>query len=397
MYGRRVSAGDARAARRGDSLRCALALGSVLLAVAAPAARVVAAGPDPNRPEDWTVRSPDLHGVASHGAHVWAVGYWGTVLRSDDAGASWQRATVSTHRTLFDVSFADERHGWAVGENGTVLRSVDGGTSWTVQPLPTLQDPFDTNPLDVHLFGVHAVSRREAWAVGDLGVVLHVRDGEQWEIVPIDEQVYGDDETPLRILNAVQFHGPTRGFIVGEFGTVLRTTDGGRSWTGERRIDDAPGDIYLFDVSVLDEQRAAAVGLAGMVLVTGDGGESWQPRETGVGSAFYGLAWGNPAGVAVGDRGAIRRTSDVGASWQQPEQPPLFNWLAAVSSAQGEVVFAVGERGVVLRSEDGGRSFSLVRGAAPQPLGGVSAPEPTGTGDLGVGVRRGPPARPGDH
>jgi photosystem II stability/assembly factor-like uncharacterized protein len=336
---------------------------------------------EPARPEGWEIPDPDLYGVAAHGGRVWAVGYWGTLLRSEDGGTSWSRAPAGTTATLFDVSFADERHGWAVGEGGVILRSVDGGASWTRQGAlvwDLLELETEPRPLDTHLFGVEAVSKDVAWAVGDLGIVLRVADGEHWQQVRIPEASFGDDEVPDRIFNAVRFADARHGWIVGEFGTTLRTADAGQTWTGTRSFSGAPDDLYLFDVAAADARRAAVVGLAGSVLVTEDGGETWQARGATTSAGFFGVHWRDGAGLAVGDRGEMFGTGNAGASWASPQRPTLFNWLSGVAQADARRLFVVGEKGLVLGSRDGGDTWTQLLGRRPPPLASVTIPQPKG-------------------
>ena len=334
---------------------------------------------DPAHPERWAVPDPDLYGVAALGDRVWAVGYWGTLLQSSDAGATWSRMSSGTTATLYDVSFADERHGWAVGEGGLILRSVDGGTSWSPQSA-RVTDLLDGHegPLDTHLFGVAAVSTDEAWAVGDMGVVLRVSDGEHWEHFPIPDASFGDEEIPDRIFNAVSFSDTQHGWIVGEFGTTLRTADGGQTWTGTRTFTGAPDDLYLFDVAASDARHAAVAGLAGSILVTEDGGATWVARRIATSAGLYGVLWSGPSGIAVGDRGELFRTEDTGVRWSPPQRPTLFNWLAAVERDDTGRLFAVGEKGLVLGSHDGGATWTQLLGRRPPPLAGVSIPQPKG-------------------
>lgn len=385
--GKRPETGRHRRRSRGW-LRSALALG---LAVALPASAVAATAAETfpaDAPETWKIEHADLYSVTARGSRVWAVGYWGTALRSLDGGASWEAAPTPTADTLYDVHFADERHGWAVGATGRILRSVDGGASWSPQAATVEDDLGERGRLDTHLFAVAALSDREAWAVGDMGIVIHVEDGETWRQVRIPEDVYRDDEPLDRIFNGIQFADSRHGWIVGEFGTILRTQDGGRSWTADAEIQGAPDELYLYDVAVLDAERAAAVGLAGSVLVTEDGGRTWQTRRTATSAPLYGLTWGNPRAAAVGDRGEIFATSDLGRSWFVPERPPIFNWLQSVASGEGAALYAVGERGTVLRSTDEGRSWRQLRGASPPPRLGVSVPEMSGISDPGLDRRR---------
>lgn len=365
---------------------CAAVAGALRLAHAEPASE---GSFDPARPTEWSVPAADLYGVAARGDRAWAVGYWGTVLRTEDGGSSWSPADTPTARTLFDVAFADNRHGWAVGEWGTVLRSVDGGHSWQLQPVSVPDGAGGVEPITENLFGVAALSPTEAWAVGDLGRVIRVRDGEHWQAASPPESAFADDETPERIYNAVRFSDPRNGWIVGEFGTVLRTHDGGETWTGEKRFEGAPPELYLFDVAVADPARAAVVGLAGTVLVTRDGGATWQPRSTDTTASLYGIALADSTALVVGDRGVMFVGAPAHGAWSKPERPRMFNWLADVTGAGGSRYYAVGEKGLVLRSEDGGARWTQLHGKEPPPFGGVSVPEP-GRKRAGQNVPGGP-------
>lgn len=331
---------------------------------------------DPPHEDTWEVPLPDFYDVDSFGDSVWAVGYWGSVLRSSDAGDTWSQRRTPTSATLFGVSFADASHGWAVGNDGVVLHSRDGGLSWEHQTVSVPDETGGTRPLDAALFGVAAVSPTEAWAVGDFGTLLHTEDGEQWQQVVIDPAVFSDDNVPERILNEVTFSDAQHGWITGEFGTLLRTTDGGRTWLGQREIAGAIPDIYLFDLAADADGTALAGGVGGVLITSRDGGATWSALEAPTDAGLFGAAWHGGRGIAVGDRGVLLVSSEGGSSWAEPEtRPRLFNWLRAATLVDGRA-FAVGERGLVLRSRDSGASWEVAAGEQPAPRSAVSVPEP---------------------
>ena len=65
--------------------------------------------------------------------HGWAVGAGGTVLKTEDAGKTWQAVTRRTAALLTSVYFTDPQHGWIVGQNGTILHTNDHGKQWRRQ------------------------------------------------------------------------------------------------------------------------------------------------------------------------------------------------------------------------------------------------------------------------
>jgi photosystem II stability/assembly factor-like uncharacterized protein len=312
---------------------------------------------DPAHLASWKLPEASLYAVTARGQNAWAAGYWGTILRSSDGGRSWSQPTTPTAKTLFGISFADDANGWAVGAEGTILRSTDGGASWQAQAVQIADEMGGTRPLDTSLFSVAATSPTSAWAVGDLGVVIRTRDGQTWERVEIDAASYADENVLERLLNAVSFTSPTDGWIAGEFATLMRTTDGGETWVGQRVINGAPNDLYLFNLSAAAGGPAAAVGLAGSVLVSSEAGSVWDLRAIDTSAGLFGIAWDGEHGVAAGDRGVIYVSMDGGRTWKEPQRPKLFNWLAAVTFANSKEAIVVGERGVVLRSEDGGATW----------------------------------------
>lgn len=356
---------------RGPHVRVGLA-SLVLLSLAASGADF-----PPASTSAWRIPEPDLYGVDARGSLAWAVGYWGSVLRTDDAGETWEHVPTPTDLSLFDVAFGDDAHGWAVGAAGTVLRSEDGGRSWQ-EVLVEIIDPFDgsSRPLDSTLFGVDAVSATEAWAVGDFGLVLHTRDGRSWTQVEIPEEVFADDNIPDRILNAVHFSDRSQGWIAGEFATLLRTSDGGETWTNERQIEGAAPDVYLFDISTNGEGWALAGGIGGVAVGTAEGGSSWAALAVPTTAGLFGAAVRGEQGILAGDRGVLLVTTDSGRSWREAERPRSFNWLRGVAYAGDGLAYVAGEEGLILRSLDGGRSWTWRTGRKPPPKSGISVPDP---------------------
>ena len=80
-------------------------------------------------------------------------------------GSNWSEVsnglTYSTLRGVSVVPTGDGTQGWAVGHYGEVYRLENG--TWRAGCSPTGND----------LWAVEMVSRYEAWAVGDSGVILH--------------------------------------------------------------------------------------------------------------------------------------------------------------------------------------------------------------------------------
>ncbi len=355
-----------------------LSIAVALFWIAGPAARAVENGNFyPPREDTWQMPDAHLYGVAIEGQRAIAVGYWGTILFSDDGGKSWAFAPTPTPRTLFGVSFADAQNAWAVGDHGVVLRSRDAGKSWTLVPVEATDEFGDFGPLTAVLFDVSAVGPEEVWISGDFGALIHTTDGgATWDRLLLPEEVFGDGYLADRLFNGIEFEGPEQGWIAGEFATGLRTLDGGKTWTNREEIVGAIPDIYLFDIGASGE-NAVAGGVGGVVLYTRDNGKVWTAAEDVPTTAglFTAALRGNRA-ILAGDRGEVVATRDRGDTWFQPKRPKIFNWFGGAAFGEDGLALIVGERGAIIRSTDGGDSFVEVQGAEPALTGAISVPEP---------------------
>ena len=86
----------------------------------------------------------------------WAVGVYGTIIRTTDGGKTWIRQISGNNYWLNGVSFTDINNGTVVGEVGTILRTTDGGENWISQ-TSGINDWFE---------GVYFYDSNNGWIVG---------------------------------------------------------------------------------------------------------------------------------------------------------------------------------------------------------------------------------------
>ncbi|MGA9115405.1 MAG: YCF48-related protein [Bacteroidota bacterium] len=341
-----------------------------LLLAAAPLAAQIAPVAEPG----WYWQNPLPQGNTLNGIDFgdsqtgYAAGNAGTVLRTTDAGYTWQRLRVPTDEDLWSVSFQDPMTGTVVGSGGTILRTVDGGLSWTEQASNT------SNALR----SVRFTDYDHGVAVEDVGRVLRTADGGQtWNLISIPGSTG---------LFAVSFPVPGRGTAVGAFGRIVRTTDGGTTWEAQ-----ASGTSqHLFGVHFFDVQRGLAVGTGGVILRTTNGGANWTDLATGTFQPLYGVCFMDSLrGMAVGLPGTNYLTTDGGENWDALP--------SGTTSYLRQVIFttplhgvAVGQGGDILVSEDGGTNWTEQTSGITVSLMGVSfADINTGmaVGDMGTILR----------
>lgn len=290
-------------------------------------------------------RHDDLYAVHGIGNDVWAVGAWGTILYSSDAGESWQPQRSTTTEPLCDVRFAVRNQGWAVGKSGLILQTITAGDQWQQQQSFSERDLLAVWPIDT----------QRVWVVGDLGVRLYTENGGgRW----VDRSL-GQDT----ILNDIVFIDDQHGAIAGEFRTVLLTDDGGKSWRSLDAVAEVSDEMNFFAVSFVDRDRGYLSGIGGTLVRTADGGATWSripypsPSEPLFNLAFT----GNGTLIVVGGYGTVTRVHTGGAEPVRPMEIPEANgYIRGVHFNDATVGWAVGERGLILKTTDGGQAWRSV-------------------------------------
>src|SRR6267142_2457508 len=88
-------------------------------------------------------------------------------------------------------------------------------------------------------------------------------------------------------LRGASFVDTNTGTVVGEYGTIVRTTDGGNSWT----IQASGTTQTLWAVSFTDLNNGTAVGEGGTIVGTTDGGAHWASQPSGTALQLRGVSF----------------------------------------------------------------------------------------------------------
>jgi photosystem II stability/assembly factor-like uncharacterized protein len=321
---------------------------------------------------------------------VLIVGYNGKLLGTTDFGTTWNELPSGSGNGLYSISFApDKKTGWIVGQGATIQKSTDGGKTWKAQGGnifmsddcraaggdPDATDESDKCPL-APLFAVSAVDANTAIAIGDRSTLTITTDGgTTWKtqtlrpIVPPSEDTDPNAGIAFEdpVLYDVQFLDAQNGFVVGEFGKILKTTDGGQTWydkqaslVGEEYFDIMELPTF-FDVDFKDANEGYAVGLEGRVAHTTDGGETWAWVEHGVAeydAPFYSLdTLPNGSVWSVGGSGQAVYMPPGGQLGKGNLGTRVTNWIRDVEFYDDNVGWMVGGFGFIMNTSDGGKTW----------------------------------------
>ncbi len=247
----------------------------------------------------WTsqkVQNVNIEYGSTNGAKQigWAVGD-GNILRTIDGGSKWGRIYKNPYYRFFDIYFTDETNAWAVGEEissgaGIVYRYQYN--YWSLQRISGTLLRF-----------VNFVNSQNGWVIGNNGIILNsTNGGNSWE-----EQNSNTDKN----LYELTMLGLYKGWAVGQDGIIL-VYNGIYGWSAQ--ISGINED--LFSVNFIDDKTGWAAGANGTIIQTINGGEDWVALNADINVDINRIYFNNSQlGWALGNDGIFIRTSDGGKTW----------------------------------------------------------------------------------
>lgn len=202
-------------------------------------------------------------------------------------------------------------------------------------------------------------------AVGQRGHILASLDGQEWVQSPV----------PTRAtLTAVDFAGTNHGWAVGHDAVIVRTDDGGATWSLQNFEPEK--EQPLLDVLFLDQERGFAVGAYSMFYETRDGGQSWTAHESDIiedGWHFNAIErLGGDQLVIVGESGTVAFSSDAGDTWEKVDSPYEGSYFGALPHGDaGVLIFGLRGNAYITESIDDIAWTRVQTGTEQTLLGGA--------------------------
>jgi len=340
-------------AHRGAALLFSMTVFALIFSISEVSAQEVRSG--------WEVvdsgTDSDLLSAEVHESEIWAFGNGGVMIRSSDDGVTWDGVSSLTSQ---DLIASDSNFGAMVvaGKDGKILLLNDG--IWNDLSFDLIDDITDISLTNNNSLVV--ISDNKIWT-------CTINGGG------IDCSIVWDDSATF--LLSMSFLDSENGLISGGNGLILATSDGGETWD----YRDAPGilsEIGIVKIEYYSSIRAYAISEDGHIL-----------KSSREGSLSVGFVWSlveiereYPAGggdefaaggteldysasslevlsqtkiMLAGPDGYLSLSKDGGNIVSQQMIPVSndtnFNAFAMQDGFRG---IAVGDRGVILRTEDAG-------------------------------------------
>lgn len=178
------------------------------------------------------------------------------------------------------------------------------------------------------------------------------------DIRPIEAIGWVEQNSPVKDedLFGIDFVGRYNGWIVGENGVILRTTNGGRSWVKHESVT----TNHLMDVDFIDALHGWAVGYGGTILQTKDGGKTWVQRESDMTSKFEEVTFLDAQTGWITGRlpFVLLKTTDGGQNWNDLGTGD-WRWIRGLRFVDKENGLAIGDSREIVSSSDGGATWTL--------------------------------------
>ncbi len=280
------------------------------------------------------------------------VGNIGKVLRTDDAGNTWQElSNGSINGSLQSVWFTSPDTGF-IGRTSTfgMYKTIDGGQTWTQN-----FGYFFTN-----CYSMYFMNDSLGFAGANGNAIFRTTNaGQNWSLV--------SNPQLSEYIRCFDFADSLRGIALAG-GYIYRTLNGGTTWsqtfyTGNLRS------------GALSPNGNSVVGnLTGGLRISSDYAATFTDANPESGnSTFRRIRFiGNTgSGWVAGDNGKVLKTTNNGSNWQLQTSAPYFDYVNDMALASASRVLICTADGKIVSTSNGGTSFSTQTLDANGPLNAI--------------------------
>lgn len=277
------------------------------------------------------------------------------------ADADWVAIQTPSQNELSGISCPDARTCYIVsglylsGGSGSIVKTTDGGDTFTLLSSPTL------NPL--HTISCPTV--KTCYAAGDFGTFLKTTDGGvNWV-----ETFLGNKGSPPQFSDVLAVD-EQRVLVVGRDGIFFRSEDGGATW-GRPTIKTVAD---LTSIYFIDSSAGLLAGNGGVLLKTKDNGASWEPLGALRSTLQVSSIKGNGTGTlyAAGDK--ISKSTDGGETWTTLSAGLAKNFLD-IAAQGGSTAYVLANTNAILKTTDSGATWSEEASLGNTYLHAIACPD----------------------
>lgn len=252
------------------------------------------------------------------------VGTNGVVLTSRDT-TTWNRHVLPEKPSLLAIDTCPDQTFIALSFDNHIWVSSPNGNDWSSVQIDTQEQ----------LMTIDCAPNGEWWVAGGYSTFLRSNDkGLTWQSSTLEEDA---------IITNLVFLSAQEAVATAEFGMLLLTNDGGRSWTISGFM---PDEFYPHTAHFTSTSQGWVGGLNGFIYYTNDSGNTWQRQNADSAAPIYQIENVNGELFALGDNATVLKLT--GNHWKtiQPATAPVY--LRAALSFNNNLLVA-GGRGMFMK------------------------------------------------
>lgn len=274
------------------------------------------------------------------------------IVTSVDSGYTWtdnKAATDSMKNLILSIGFADEQRGYAIGYGNTFYRTTDGFKTIEVDSLPVSFLLF-YKYMQINNNTIYIAGRTLPYSTGPNVLLYSADNGDSWKIDTISSGGINNSLTSLQATNNTLFAATTNDIFVAD--------NVEHSWKALFHSDNP-----FYNTTFLNENIGYSNYADGTVIKTTDGGKSWNsipinhdntsidirgflPIDTAL---VY--AYGSEYNLQL--RATIWQSKNGGVTWQKNSLPIRIDGQIIKMNSKNDFIYAISSQGELLRLKRG--------------------------------------------
>ncbi|MDR3668526.1 MAG: YCF48-related protein [Ignavibacteriaceae bacterium] len=300
-----------------------------------------------------TSSTAQLRAVCYNTGFIIVVGNAGNIYKSTDGGTTWvAKYTACDQAFIRNIIFKDDNNGLAGDQVGNLWKTTDGGANWSVL------HNFNTSSTN-QIYYVSMPTANTWYVACDHTTLWKTTDAGSTFSQITTTGISGTTTT----FWSIAFVDDQNGIVGTQGGVVLRTTNGGTSWTDVSTLSGFGPLGYT--VNYIEAQGPSTFYLAGgsaskaLLAKSTDGGASFSTLTTSNFTSFYTVKFRDKnLGIVGRSNGSILKTTNAGATW---DSVTTTGTTGAIYSFvfSGSTVWLCASTGDIAHSTDVGATWTL--------------------------------------
>ena len=274
----------------------------------------------------------------------WALGDAGIVIKTTNGGLNWinvPNPSITAGGILVSIQPIDSMIVYLVGGHNIILKTTNAGLNW----IEIRNGPWGSG---VAYTGISYLNKDTVWFCGG-NTVFRTYDGGN----TIDS-FYSPAFSP----SDIYFKDMNTGLICEEE-EVYKSTNGGVNWF-RTNVPDSGALIFFSKLAVAENQYAWVMGNNGTVFRTTDFAQTWNLIDTIAVGGFFPIYFFNSSiGWAGGSGNRLYKSTDSGFSWRRElTDSNIVAFIASITFVNDTVGWYVGGAGKVFHTTTGGQTIT---------------------------------------